>query len=131
MHSVFSSALCCCTAELRSSRGSLSYFSFSLTWDLTGEKKFKRHLLRFLTTLYLGNGLSYNETDQKSSLSSKYLVYRSQNSSWPLSDQVQFGLIQSNSDFGGPFISKTIGRRAKHFGGVSLRFQVLTTLLLT
>ncbi len=39
VHSVFSSALCCCTAEILSSLGCPSYFSFSFTWDHTGEKK--------------------------------------------------------------------------------------------
>ena len=39
VHSAFSSTLCYCTAELLSSLGCPSYFSFSLAWDHTGEKK--------------------------------------------------------------------------------------------
>ncbi len=39
VHSVFSSALCYCTAELLSSRGCPSYFSSLLTWDHAREKK--------------------------------------------------------------------------------------------
>ncbi len=112
VHLVFSTAFCYCTAVLLSSRG--SYFSLSLTRDHTGELTSNDISSDFWRPCI--SEKACRRMKQTISLASRVSIWYIENSSWQLSDQVQFGVIQSNSDLGGCCISKTIDRRAKHFG---------------